>query len=65
MKINFVFNIDTRSANPQEIIQTLPDHTRIITAGGYYIVNPETEEGYGHNRSQVKALMETSDQLMF
>lgn len=58
MKINFAFDMDTRSANPQEILSSLHEYACIRTADGFLIANPETEEGYAFYRSQITALLE-------
>ena len=63
MKINFAFDMDTYSANPQEILRTLPSHALITTSEGYSIANPDTREGYEFYRSQVLALLNDYPQI--
>jgi len=63
MKINFAFDMDTRSANPQEILSSLPAHALIKTADGFSLANPETEEGYAFYRSQIMALLNDYPQI--
>jgi len=63
MKINFAFDMDTRSANPQEILSTLPEYALVKTQDGFSIANPDTREGYEFYRSQVLALLKDYPQI--
>ncbi len=54
--VNFALDVDTHSANPQNIISTLPESARIAT-GKYLLANPETREGLAYYESQVRQLM--------
>jgi len=56
MKVIFAVDVDTWSANPQNVIKTLPDSCK-IQLGNQYIVNPETREGYLYYKSQVNTLL--------
>jgi hypothetical protein len=55
--VNFALDVDTQAANPQNIIATLPEATRIST-GNYLLANPETPEGLAYYESQVRQLMD-------
>jgi hypothetical protein len=62
MKINFAIDVDTWSANPQNIIESLPVDCRIkLTKQD--IVNPETEQGYQYYKAQVKSLLDNYPQI--
>jgi len=63
LKIHFAFDMDTRSANPQEILSKLPEHAQLKTAEGYFLANPETKEGYAFYRSQIMALLNDYPQI--
>jgi hypothetical protein len=64
MDIYFADDVDTISANPQELIQTLPLEARFATGGGkVWLANPDTPEGFQYYRAQVEALMTTYPQL--
>jgi hypothetical protein len=62
MGVTFALDVDTVSANPQNIIATLPASAR-FAAGGIQVVNPETPEGYAYYRSQVEQLLQTYPQI--
>ena len=74
MDIYFAVDVDTRSANPQDIIQSLPGRARFsktltsiqndtLTEEMYHFVNPDTPEGYAYYKAQVKSIMETYPQV--
>ena len=60
--INFALDLDTYSANPQNIISTLPQHARIPT-GKFLLANPETHEGEAYYESQVRQLLGTYPEI--
>lgn len=62
MKINFAIDVDTWSANPQNIIKSLPVDCR-IKLSKQDIVNPETEQGYQYYKAQVKSLLDSYPQI--
>lgn len=62
MGVTFALDVDTPSANPQNIIATLPTSAR-FAAGGIQAVNPETPEGYTYYRSQIEQLLRTYPQI--
>jgi hypothetical protein len=77
MDVVFANDVDTGSANPQELIRTLPESARFATqtkAGGmtgvrgeddnqFWLANPETPEGYAYYKAQVAALLADYPQL--
>jgi hypothetical protein len=74
MDVYFADDVDTVSANPQELIQLLPPHARFRTsaqmpgfvnpeADGTWLANPETPEGYAYYRAQVDALLTAYPQI--
>ena len=77
MEVYFADDVDTGSANPQELIQTLPETARFAIqtkAGGMtgvrgegdhtvWLANPETPEGYAYYKAQVAALLADYPQI--
>ncbi len=77
MEVVFANDVDTGSANPQELIRTLPEAARFVTrtqAGGmtgvsgegdqgFWLANPETPEGYAYYKAQVAALLADYPQI--
>lgn len=63
MKIYFAFDMDTRSANPQEILTKLPDQAQLKTADGFSLANPDTQEGFAFYHSQIMALIQDYPQV--
>jgi hypothetical protein len=74
MEVYFADDVDTVSANPQELILTLPDEARFPIgvqalgwmnqeAGRMWLANPDTPEGYGYYREQVEALLAAYPQI--
>lgn len=77
MEVFFANDVDTGSANPQDLILTLPESARFATktkAGGlsgvkgegntkFWLANPETPEGYQYYRAQVAALLKAYPQI--
>lgn len=67
--VNFAYDVDTISANPQSLILTLPESARFATripgseGGKFWIANPETPEGYRYYKTQVETLLETYPQI--
>lgn len=57
LEFNWAFDVDTLSANPQNLITTLPESSRIKT-GGYWIARPDTEEGYKYYKAMIKTMMD-------
>lgn len=62
MKLNFAIDVDTWPANPKNIIETLPQSSR-IKLREQDIVNPETPEGYQYYKAQVKSLLTNYPQI--
>ncbi|MEI7731052.1 MAG: discoidin domain-containing protein [Verrucomicrobiota bacterium] len=77
MEVYFADDVDTGSANPQELIQTLPEGARFAIqsqAGGLsgvrgegsqtlWLANPDTPEGYRYYKAQVEALLTAYPQI--
>jgi hypothetical protein len=74
MDVYFAVDVDTTSANPQAVIETLPADARFpITVeemrwmnqqkGKIWLANPDTPEGYRYYEAQVEALMEAYPQI--
>jgi hypothetical protein len=62
LKVDFALDMDTDTANPQNIIRTLPEAAR-IRSGRYLLANPDTPEGYAYYESQVRQLLATYPQI--
>jgi len=69
MDIYFAVDVDTWSANPQELIRTLPEDARFTKqmvakryfnapGGEYQLVNPDHPDGYAYYKAQVQSIME-------
>lgn len=56
MGVCFALDVDTWMANPQNIINSLPDEA-LLEIGGYNIVNPENPEGKKYYEAQLKKLL--------
>jgi len=68
MNVYFALDVDTVSANPQEVIETLPPEARFpITveprSGKLWLADPDTPEGYRYYKAQVEALMKAYPQI--
>ena len=77
MNVFFADDVDTGSANPQELIGTLPESARFAVrtkASGlsgihgegdhvFWLANPETPEGYAYYKAQVAALLADYPQI--
>jgi hypothetical protein len=62
MHVTFALDVDTESANPQNIIKTLPASAR-ISKGTLDLANPDTPEGYAYYKAQVQQLLQTYPQI--
>ncbi len=62
MGITFALDVDTVSANPQNIANTLPASAR-LTDGKFQLVNPETPEGHAYYKSQLQQLLALYPQI--
>lgn len=62
MGITFALDVDTESANPQNVIRTLPEAAR-FQAKGFWMVDPDTEEGYKYYRAEIEQLMKLYPQM--
>jgi hypothetical protein len=62
MGVTFALDVDTETANPQNIIATLPAPTR-FAVHGVQLVNPETPEGRSYYRSQLQQLLATYPEI--
>jgi hypothetical protein len=56
--VTFALDVDTDSANPQNILRTLPPGA-LIRSGAFVLANPDTREGYAYYRAQIGQLLET------
>ncbi len=74
MDVYFAVDVDTASANPQVVIETLPCQARFpITleqmrwmnqqGGKFWLPNPDAPEGYRYYKAQVKALLNSYPQI--
>jgi rhamnogalacturonyl hydrolase YesR len=74
MDIYFAVDVDTASANPQAVIETLPRRARFPIAveqmrwmnqqgGTMWLANPDTPQGYRYHKAQVEALMQAYPQI--
>jgi len=66
MNVFFADDVDTMSANPQELIATLPAEARFATVGkdgSFWLANPDTPEGYRYYKAQVAALLADYPQI--
>jgi hypothetical protein len=62
MGITFAVDVDTLTANPQNIIETMPASAR-FAVHGVQLVNPETPEGRAYYRNLVGQLLETYPEI--
>lgn len=62
MGVTFALDVDTESANPQNVIHTLPASARIATHG-FQLVNPDTADGYAYYRAEIEQLMKMYPQI--
>jgi hypothetical protein len=60
--VTFALDVDTESANPQNIIATLPDSAR-FSVHGVQLANPDTPEGRAYYRSMIQQLLETYPEI--
>ncbi len=64
LDVYFAVDIDTISANPQALINTLPPAARFATDNGkVWLANPDTPEGYRYYQAQVEALLKAYPQI--
>jgi hypothetical protein len=77
MGVYMAVDVDTGSANPQEVIQTLPESARFTIsaqAGGlsgvsgegsraFWLANPDSPEGYRFYKTQVETLLKVYPQI--
>jgi len=74
VQIYFAVDVDTTSANPQELILAIPDQARFEIdvanmawmgqeAGKAWLVNPDTPEGYAFYKAQVEELLRVYPQI--
>ncbi len=74
MDVYFANDVDTVSANPQELIQTLPEDARFPIqtqtvawmgqeAGRMWLADPDTPEGYRYYKAQAEALLAAYPQI--
>ena len=62
MGVTFALDVDTASANPPEMIATLPASAR-IASGKYQLANPDTPEGYAFYKAQADQLLAAYPQI--
>ncbi|HEV2484756.1 MAG TPA: hypothetical protein VGT08_04415 [Terracidiphilus sp.] len=60
--VTFALDVDTESANPQNVIKTLPASAR-FEHRGMQLVNPDTAEGYAYYRAEIEQLMKLYPQI--
>lgn len=59
MHVCFALDVDTASANPQEVILALPEPARFRLADGKtWLARPDVPEGHAYYRAQAKALLD-------
>jgi hypothetical protein len=62
LHVTFAVDVDTESANPQNIVRTLPEAAR-FTSGNFQLANPDTAAGYAYWKAQVQQLLDTYPQV--
>ena len=62
LHVAFALDVDTESANPQNIILTLPETAR-FQSGKLWLPNPDTPEGFGYIRAQARQLLALYPQI--
>ena len=62
MGVTFALDVCTESANPREILRTLP-RSALIDNGKWLLANPDTPEGYAYYKAQVVQLLRTYPQI--
>lgn len=62
LHVAFALDIDTESADPQNIILTLPQSARFFS-GKLWLPNPDTPEGYEYFKAQVRQLLTLYPQI--
>ena len=65
MNVFFADDVDTISANPQELIASLPAAARFATGsnGAIWLANPDTQDGYRFYKAQIAALLSDYPQI--
>jgi hypothetical protein len=72
MDVYFAVDVDTGSANPQELIKALPESARFAVSGGkwfgvrgekYWMADPESPEGYAFFKAEVEELLKVYPQI--
>jgi hypothetical protein len=70
MGVFFALDVDTGSANPQELIRTLPESARFEVSkkvnpkmSEFWLANPETPEGYAYYKAQIDSLLKVYPQI--
>jgi hypothetical protein len=62
MGVSFALDVDTETANPQNVIKTLPASAR-FDHHGMQLVDPDTAEGYLYYRAEIEQLMKLYPQI--
>ncbi len=62
LHVTFALDVDTESANPQNIILTLPEAAR-FHSGKLWLPNPDTPEGYEYFKAQARQLLALYPQI--
>ncbi|MDB6126681.1 MAG: type domain protein [Verrucomicrobia bacterium] len=60
--VTFALDVDTLSANPANVIGTLPASARFV-AGGIELANPDTPEGFAYYETQLDQLLARYPQI--
>ena len=74
LEVFLAVDVDTPSANPQELIKTLPPDARFAISakaaaglpqkdGQIWLANPDTPEGYRYYKAQVEAILKAYPQI--
>ena len=74
MSVYFAVDVDTPSANPQELVRRLPESARFQASGAtwtmtgsstnrIWLANPDTAEGFAFYHAQVEGLLKTYPQI--
>ncbi len=62
LRVLFALDVDTESANPQNILETLPD-AAVFLGGGFRLPRPDTPEGLAYFRSRIGQLLSNYPQI--
>jgi len=64
MDVYFAVDVDTESANPQELIKSLPESARFAVKNGkLWLADPESPEGFAFYKAEVAELLKVYPQI--